>query len=471
MAHKGVKDTIATNRIVFVKDTWFNRKCVISALVILLFLLTVTLSQVNIGQGKVMLIGQPTTTPTLKVIQTKEGNHDSVIATIASYSSYRQVSDTVHQTTLAVFRNDSKNVLSKRSMLGKDKNITVTIPGQKRKTYVAINEKERISLKTINGNVSNVKALIKSHFSLQPANGIQYNLTILTTHNTSSTSQPEKDSNSNNGVIYMGTTGRLGNMIFQFIAAYSIARYNNYHVVYHPDFKPLTSIFPLLNITYGNYSKTAYHGMCEKGWGKYTPEYFNLDTSYNYSLCYYFQSWKYFVKYEKEVHRILQLNHTFNVKALQYIRDVSKNISGLNNVTYVGVHVRRQDMLWEDKIKYGYHTPPLSYILKAMQYFRGLYANVYFLVVSDDMPWCQANLKNQSDVLMSSEQHSGEIDFAILCQCNHTIMTIGTFGWWAGWLSGGTVIYYANFTIPGSDFSKGVNASDLFPHDWIPLYE
>ncbi len=272
--------------------------------------------------------------------------------------------------------------------------------------------------------------------------------------------------------IYIGATGRLGNMLFQFIAGYSVARYHNYQAIYDSSFTYLTQVFPKLNITYGNFVNKSYQGMGESGWGKYSPHFFlPINTSLDYHLTYYFQSWKYFSKYQREVHHMLQLEPNLVKAADKYIKYASHNRSHDVHVTYVGVHVRRQDMLWEDKIKYGYHTPPLSYILKAMQYFRYHYANVYFFVASDDMPWCQANLKNQSDVVMPSEQHSGELDFAILCQCNHTIMTIGTFGWWAGWLSGGTVIYYANFTYPGSQYSTGLTASDFFPQHWIPFNE
>ena len=36
-------------------------------------------------------------------------------------------------------------------------------------------------------------------------------------------------------------------------------------------------------------------------------------------------------------------------------------------------------------------------------------------------------------------------DFVLLQSCDHVIMTVGTFGWWAAWLTSqrrGTVMYY-----------------------------
>jgi hypothetical protein len=43
-------------------------------------------------------------------------------------------------------------------------------------------------------------------------------------------------------------------------------------------------------------------------------------------------------------------------------------------------------------------------------------------------------------------------DFALLIQCNHTIMTIGTYGFWAACLAGGDTVYLANFAQPNVEF-------------------
>ena len=64
-----------------------------------------------------------------------------------------------------------------------------------------------------------------------------------------------------------------------------------------------------------------------------------------------------------------------------------------------------------------------------------------------------------------------EVDLAVLSRCNHTIMTVGTFGWWAAWLASGQVVYYANFPRPNSplatEFSK--SKADYFPPNWVGL--
>jgi Glycosyl transferase family 11 len=71
--------------------------------------------------------------------------------------------------------------------------------------------------------------------------------------------------------------------------------------------------------------------------------------------------------------------------------------------------------------------------------------------------------------IVYSTGHSAWEDLAILSHCNHTIMTVGTFGWWAGFLSGGITVYYKNFPAAGSELSLGFYAEDYFLPEWVGL--
>ena len=82
------------------------------------------------------------------------------------------------------------------------------------------------------------------------------------------------------------------------------------------------------------------------------------------------------------------------------------------------------------------------------------------------MTWAKRNL-NFPDVVFS-EGHSAQLDLAILSLCNHTIVSTGSFGWWAGWLANGTVVYYSKWPRPFSPLEYQVNKNDYFPPHWIP---
>jgi galactoside 2-L-fucosyltransferase 1/2 len=60
---------------------------------------------------------------------------------------------------------------------------------------------------------------------------------------------------------------------------------------------------------------------------------------------------------------------------------------------------------------------------------------------------------------------------AMLASCDHTISTVGSFGWWIGWLSGGDVTYFKWPAKEGSPLRKqyGKDFSDYFYPGWIGL--
>lgn len=77
------------------------------------------------------------------------------------------------------------------------------------------------------------------------------------------------------------------------------------------------------------------------------------------------------------------------------------------------------------------------------------------MVTSDDMSWCRQNIDcSFGDVVFADSGLQGlpTKDFALLTQCNHTVLTVGTFGIWAAYLTGGDTLYLANFTLPDSRF-------------------
>ena len=112
-------------------------------------------------------------------------------------------------------------------------------------------------------------------------------------------------------------------------------------------------------------------------------------------------------------------------------------------VTWIGIHVRRGDFLTFFKI-----DTSVDYLRGAMNYYRRKYINCRFLVASDDKKYVQVNLANQSDVFFTPMNFFAGDDLAALALCEHTILTAGTYGWWAAWLAGGDVLHDLNYPVP-----------------------
>ncbi|KAL3871034.1 hypothetical protein ACJMK2_039058 [Sinanodonta woodiana] len=254
--------------------------------------------------------------------------------------------------------------------------------------------------------------------------------------------------------------GRLGNNMFQFAALLSCARRLNYSVFLRSDHR--INKFFLVSWT-SRMRLTNLKIFGEKSYGKYDGDIMNLDTSKNWSLGGYYQSWKYFYKDEDLIRRSFNFKPNIFETARQYVDSYRPG-----NRTIVGIHVRRGDLATQSASASGYSVAPISFITKSMNYFRTKYPNTFFIVVSDGIHWCEENLHVDNDTVFISFMNPG-IDMAVLTLCDHVIITSGTFGWWGAWLAGGDVVYFKGFPKPGSPLDKRMRREDYYPPHWIGL--
>jgi galactoside 2-L-fucosyltransferase 1/2 len=98
-------------------------------------------------------------------------------------------------------------------------------------------------------------------------------------------------------------------------------------------------------------------------------------------------------------------------------------------------------------------------------------SKVVYVVCSDDINWCRNYLKsaNSSRHVVFVSTQDPLVDMAVLAQCQHSIITVGTFGWWSAWLANGTTVYYGDWPAKGSSLDLATSHSDYFYPHWIPL--
>ena len=255
--------------------------------------------------------------------------------------------------------------------------------------------------------------------------------------------------------------GRLGNQMFDFASALGIAKTLNHSFVVRPTLplldlfmidQPIVSEEPehILNITLQQWRNNTWRS--NKSY-----------LSYNLTLSGYFRVWGYFQAVSTEVRKSLTIKPKYVFKASKFLLShVSKNR------TLIGVHVRRGDFLREKPQTHGKTVASKRYMKKAMDYFRHLYPNAFFVVVSNGKKWCRQNLAGK-DVTFSKFKEP-IIDMSILSLCDHAIVTSGSFGWWGGWLSGGTVVYWTGYPRPGSFVEEHtLFRGEYYPSNWIGL--
>jgi len=187
-----------------------------------------------------------------------------------------------------------------------------------------------------------------------------------------------------------------------------------------------------------------------------------------------FCSWQYVTPVANLLRRELIFHPSLGRFAARFLAD--RVPAGWNATPFVrvGVHVRRGDFLLRYRVAMGFTVAPASYLRRALSYFVRQFKRVQFVVASNDIRWCQGNISppdwapDRVNVTFSTGHTAGE-DFALLASCNHTIITTGTYGWWAAWFVNGITLYYSKFPRPGSSLGKRSRVNEYYPPNWIGI--
>ncbi|KAF2348139.1 Glycosyl transferase family 11 [Trinorchestia longiramus] len=82
-----------------------------------------------------------------------------------------------------------------------------------------------------------------------------------------------------------------------------------------------------------------------------------------------------------------------------------------------------------------------GYLRRAVSYFQRRHKNLVFVVTSDDLHNTSAIFADVGIRNVYVSNGTAPEDMCLLSLCQHNIITFGTFGFWAGYMSGGTTLY------------------------------
>lgn len=171
--------------------------------------------------------------------------------------------------------------------------------------------------------------------------------------------------------------------------------------------------------------------------------------------CGFLQSYKYF---DRAVPLPFRLKATIAAKRWVRARQIT-----------AAIHVRRGDkILAGDGI-----PPPLTYYSTALHTLRALFPGRHrFVVVTDDPAWAYEHSLFRGMHVLSSRDDPA-FDMAVISQCKHKIISIGTFGWWGAFLAdtGGNRSSAVIYPVPQMPrkLEAGFNNEDYFPPHWTSI--
>jgi galactoside 2-L-fucosyltransferase 1/2 len=255
---------------------------------------------------------------------------------------------------------------------------------------------------------------------------------------------------SSGGTVFHTYIGRTGNQLFQLAAVTNISAQNGMGVCIRGG--DIHEIFD--GVAAECQKPFPWYSVREKGyalWEKF--ELYHKDTI----LYGFLQSYKYI---DPGIRKKIQ----FKPIILSHAKVV---LSNFPEFFLIGIHIRQYEQV-------HLRAPTRQYYVNAMSYFISRYQSVGFVVVCEDPVWCTKQPQFQRENTHIMEKNHFAIDMAILASCDHMIISMGTFGWWAAYIGpdsrGGMVVYFQNEFVQHHMNNYGfVKLEDYYPPTWLPM--
>ena len=285
-------------------------------------------------------------------------------------------------------------------------------------------------------------------------------------------------------MIYVRIRGGLGNQLFQYSAARSLADRLNVNLgldtrEYNVD-SPFEMGLKNFNIR-AEFNPKGLIKHKKNGFSKYILDialgnhknvYKETNLGFNnlfhslHNKTYlkgYWQSEKYFENNQKNIFKDLQIIALQSKKNIK----ISENISKTNSVS---LHIRRGDYVTNSAYNMKHGTCSLDYYKRSVDYLsKSLNKNFTIFAFSDDPEWVFKNLKLPMDIQFIEHNSSKKDyeDLRLMSQCNHNIIANSSFSWWGAWLNKSpkrTIISPKEWYI-----DKNIKNIDIIPNNWIKI--
>ncbi|CAF1635100.1 unnamed protein product [Rotaria magnacalcarata] len=327
---------------------------------------------------------------------------------------------------------------------------------------------------------------------IQKFNPVRYPFPIHSKNQSVLTQSSSQKSNITCIVYVVNSGGRLGNRMFMVASAYGLARLHSCHLYFTPviiDEMKLIFIFDLSRFLI---STTMFNSIMRNLSKQITKESRSITCQYIpeltrpnaissgrlFELQGYWQSYLHFHVYRDElrnqifipkqsvIERVSKLFIHIYKRKFKFKPNFSlgnhqlfkKQLTQSKWITWIRIHVRRTDFLLTN------YSSSDEYLLSSIEYYKKRYANAHFIVASDDKRYCINLFRHQPNIFITSVSFSNGDDLIALSLCQHSIVTGGTFSWWAAYLTSGEVIH-------DKVYPSGCERDEYYYPPWFMLPE
>lgn len=173
----------------------------------------------------------------------------------------------------------------------------------------------------------------------------------------------------------------------------------------------------------------------------------------------YWQSPKYF----EDIEDTIRKDFTLKDKLPLHVENLKEVIKKENSLC---IHVRRGDYVGNS----FHEIVGKEYYDKGIERIKSLTNIDKIYVFSDDIKWCEENMKFEFPTMFVGEEYAGqkaEGHMALMSVCHNFIIPNSSFAWWGAWLSPfrGKIVIVPKQWFPNAN----INSDDLIPKEWIRI--
>lgn len=170
----------------------------------------------------------------------------------------------------------------------------------------------------------------------------------------------------------------------------------------------------------------------------------------------YFQSQKYFLKYEKEIRADFEIVSPLKQQTIEMV-------TYMKSVHAVSIHFRRGDYVGNTM----HDTDKTIYYKEAIKLIESKVENPVYFLFSDDITWVKENFTTnfETHYVDFNNASTNFEDLKLMSSCKHNIIANSSFSWWGAWLNPNPdKIVIA----PQKWFNDdSLDYSDVVPQNWI----
>jgi uncharacterized protein (DUF1499 family) len=142
----------------------------------------------------------------------------------------------------------------------------------------------------------------------------------------------------------------------------------------------------------------------------------------------FWQNEKYIIDIRKELIQDFTPKNNRSIEAQKYLNNINKTNS-------ISLHVRRGDYVSNQHTNNVHGVCDINYYKRAIDYIKNEIENPIFYIFSDDIIWCKENFSFLKEKVFIDKTENLIDDLELMMHCKHNIIANSSFSWWGAWLN------------------------------------